>query len=75
MTPTANFWQERALPAGVMRFDRDRVRFPDELLFDPAAPQLNAMPVQVGGRQAAWYVTGDFGSGVLRHYQIGRAHV
>lgn len=56
---------------GAIRFDPDRIARPDAFLFDPAAPQLQAAPVQVGGRQAAWYVAGDFGSGVLRHYHRG----
>ena len=54
-----------------MRFDPGRVARPDVFLFDPASPQLEAVPVSVGGRQAAWYVAGDFGSGVLRHYRRG----
>src|SRR5690606_19477416 len=28
-------------------------------------------PVEHGGRQAAWFVSGDFGAGVLRHYKRG----
>ncbi len=40
-------------------------------LFDPAAPQLQASAVGQGGRQAAWFVKGDFGEGVLRHYRRG----
>lgn len=54
-----------------MRFDPDRIACPGPFLFDPAAPQIQASPVQVGGRQAAWYVAGDFGAGVLRHYRRG----
>ncbi|MGE4124169.1 MAG: 3-deoxy-D-manno-octulosonic acid kinase [Pusillimonas sp.] len=39
--------------------------------FDPAFDPLQAVPVQVGGRQAAWFVQGPWESGVLRHYRRG----
>lgn len=39
--------------------------------FDPASPSLNAQPVMVGGRAAAWFVkVGPFDA-VLRHYRRG----
>ncbi|MBV6274156.1 3-deoxy-D-manno-octulosonic acid kinase [Alcaligenaceae bacterium CGII-47] len=37
--------------------------------FDPEAN--DAQPVTQGGRQAAWFVQGVFGQGVLRHYRRG----
>lgn len=57
--------------SGAMRFDRQRVGAPSEALFDPDNPRLGAAPVKVGGRQSAWFVSGDFGSAVLRHYRRG----
>jgi 3-deoxy-D-manno-octulosonic acid kinase len=68
---SADQFRELVFTGGAMRFDPDRIARPGPFLFDPAAPQLQAMPVHVGGRQAAWYVVGDFGSGVLRHYRRG----
>lgn len=41
------------------------------LWFDPAHQPLLANPVQVGGRQAAWFVQGPWHSAVLRHYRRG----
>jgi len=49
---------ERGVPAG-----------PQAL--DPLAYGERATPVTRGGRQAAWFVEGDFGAGVLRHYRRG----
>jgi 3-deoxy-D-manno-octulosonic acid kinase len=40
-------------------------------LFDPNAYGDRATAVQAGGRQAAWFVDGPFGQGVLRHYRRG----
>lgn len=59
------------IPRGAMCFDPARVRAPSEHLFIPDNPLLGASPVQVGGRQSAWFVTGEFGSAVLRHYRRG----
>jgi len=56
---------------GAMCFDPARVSLPDPKLFDASNPSLGAAPVQVGGRQSAWFVSGDFGAGVLRHYRRG----
>ena len=39
--------------------------------FDPAYPLLQAAAVSSGGRQAAWFVQGAWGSAVLRHYRRG----
>ncbi len=60
-----------ACGAGVMRYDASRIADPGMYLFDPHAEQLQASAVGQGGRQAAWYVNGDFGQGVLRHYRRG----
>lgn len=54
-----------------MRYDASRIAEPGLFLFDPAASQLQASTVGEGGRQAAWFVTGEFGQGVLRHYRRG----
>src|SRR3546814_334389 len=61
----------RPLAHGAMRFDPVAVPAPGEYLFDPADARLGAVPVGMGGRQAAWFVSGDFGAGVLRHYRRG----
>ncbi|HUG59338.1 MAG TPA: 3-deoxy-D-manno-octulosonic acid kinase [Candidimonas sp.] len=65
--------QPRDLVCGtaVMRYDASRVADPGLFLFDPTAPQLQASAVDQGGRQAAWFVKGEFGEGVLRHYRRG----
>jgi 3-deoxy-D-manno-octulosonic acid kinase len=40
--------------------------------FAPESYVENALPVSAkGGRGAAWFVSGDFGEGVLRHYRRG----
>lgn len=58
---------------GAMCYDARRVAVPDPVLFDPASYGPRAAPVQAGGRQAAWFVDGDYGHGVLRHYRRGGA--
>lgn len=63
--------QERTIESKLMQFDPDRIPAPDASLFDPKTVQSRATPVQSGGRAAAWYVKGDFGDGVLRHYRRG----
>src|SRR5690606_2803220 len=57
--------------SGVMCFDPQRVGSPSQKLFEPDNPSLGAVPVQVGGRQSAWFVSGGFGPAVLRHYRRG----
>jgi 3-deoxy-D-manno-octulosonic acid kinase len=57
---------------GALRFDATRIREPGPGLFTPSHT-LQAAPVSHGGRQAAWFVQGDFGAGVLRHYRRGGA--
>ncbi len=54
-----------------LRVDTSQVSDPGPYLFDPTAARLNAVPVSQGGRQAAWFVEGDFGAAVLRHYRRG----
>lgn len=56
---------------GVLRYDANSVPSPGMFLFDPYSPQMGASAVSQGGRQAAWFVKGDFGDGVLRHYRRG----
>lgn len=56
---------------GAMRFDAGRVSRPGASLFDPASHELDAVAVEQGGRQAAWFVQGGFGRAVLRHYRRG----
>lgn len=57
--------------AGAMCFDPARVTAAGPALFDPADPALGAIPVSVGGRQSAWFVSNGFGAAVLRHYRRG----
>jgi 3-deoxy-D-manno-octulosonic acid kinase len=52
-------------------FDPARVPQADPALFDPAHYGAAAAPVAEGGRGAAWFVDGPFGSAVLRHYRRG----
>ena len=57
---------------GSIVFDRARLRQAEPALFDPLAYGSDARPVQGrGGRGAAWFVDGEFGAGVLRHYRRG----
>jgi 3-deoxy-D-manno-octulosonic acid kinase len=63
--------REQALDSGAMRYDANSVPAAGDFLFDPSRPELAAEPVAHGGRQAAWFVSGDFGAAVLRHYKRG----
>ncbi|RTZ44779.1 3-deoxy-D-manno-octulosonic acid kinase [Candidimonas sp. SYP-B2681] len=54
-----------------MRYDANRISAPGMYLFDPVSPQLQVAAVSHGGRRAAWFVKGEFGDGVLRHYRRG----
>jgi len=56
---------------GAMCYDAGRVTLPSPALFDPTLPESNAVAITQGGRQAAWFVDGDFGRAVLRHYRRG----
>ncbi|WP_397475673.1 3-deoxy-D-manno-octulosonic acid kinase [Pusillimonas sp.] len=60
-----------SFPSGAMCFDPGRVSAPSESLFDTGNPLLGASAVQVGGRRSAWFVSGEFGPAVLRHYRRG----
>jgi len=57
--------------SGAMCFDPARIGRPGPALFDPGNPALQAVPVAVGGRQSAWFVSGEVGAAVLRHYRRG----
>ena len=57
--------------SGAMCFDLCRVPAPSPDLFDPRNLLLGARQVQVGGRRSAWFVSGEFGPAVLRHYRRG----
>ena len=57
---------------GSIVFDPARLRQATRALFDPHEYGSAARPVQGrGGRGAAWFVDGEFGAGVLRHYRRG----
>ncbi|MGB3289027.1 MAG: 3-deoxy-D-manno-octulosonic acid kinase [Burkholderiaceae bacterium] len=60
-----------AFPDGAMRYDAQRIKDAGPLLFDPDSAGLQAEPVAQGGRQAAWFVRGEFGQAVLRRYRRG----
>lgn len=66
-----NVIRDQPFGAGVIRYDSRCLTAVNPSLFDPASPCLAATPVRHGGRQAAWFVSGDFGLGVLRHYRRG----
>lgn len=57
--------------SGAMCFDPRRISMPAQALFEPTNPSMGAVSVKVGGRQSAWFVSGDFGQAVLRHYRRG----
>lgn len=57
---------------GTIVFDPTRLQQAAPTLFDPASYGSRAQPVRgQGGRGAAWFVHGEFGDGVLRHYRRG----
>jgi 3-deoxy-D-manno-octulosonic acid kinase len=61
-------------PAGeaTIVFDPARVPQADSSLFDPGSYGVHAQAIAGrGGRGAAWFVDGAFGSAVLRHYRRG----
>lgn len=65
--------RELAIEGGAMCYDAHRVTRPSASLFDPDHQALNAVAVGQGGRNAAWFVEGEFGRAVLRHYRRGGA--
>ena len=56
---------------GAIVFDPARLRQAAPEMLDPSHWRGSASPVQDGGRGAAWFVHGDFGDAVLRHYRRG----
>lgn len=62
-------WVLRPLPGGAFCVPAGLAESADEYWFDPRRP--DALPVTEGGRQAAWFVDGDHGPAVLRHYRRG----
>lgn len=57
--------------AGVIVFDGMRLRQAGPELLDPGHYGDAASPVAAGGRGAAWFVRGETGEAVLRHYRRG----
>lgn len=66
---TQPFRDERG--AGAIVFDRARLPQASAAWLDSAHWNDAAEPVARGGRGAAWFVSGDFGQAVLRHYRRG----
>ena len=57
---------------GTIVFDPARLRQATPAIFDPESYGDDAEPVRgQGGRGSAWFVRGEFGEGVLRHYRRG----
>jgi len=57
---------------GEIVFDPTRLRQADGSLFDPSHYGADAQAIGgKGGRGSAWFVRGEFGEGVLRHYRRG----
>lgn len=63
--------KEHDFGAGIMRYDARIIETADTSWFDPVRPDMNAVPVAEGGRNAAWYVSCNGHQGVLRHYHRG----
>lgn len=57
--------------SGAIVFDPARLRQATPAWLDPGHWGARAQPVAEGGRGAAWFVHGEFGEGVLRHYRRG----
>lgn len=66
-----NVIRDQSFGADMIRYDSRYLNAASPSLFDPTSPCVAATPVHHGGRQAAWFVSGDFGQGVLRHYRRG----
>ncbi len=66
-----NYVRDQSFGTTKVRFDSRHIPEPSPDLFNPAWPALAAVPVEHGGRQAAWFVQNTFGAGVLRHYRRG----
>jgi len=54
-----------------LRYDAATLSQPDIALLQPQTYRERATVVSSGGRNAAWYVEGDFGAAVLRQYRRG----
>lgn len=54
-----------------MLYDSRRFTAGDPAVLNPSSYGERAQPVQVGGRQAAWFVQGEGWEGVLRGYRRG----
>lgn len=57
--------------AGSIVFDAVRLRQAGPELLEPVHYGADARPVAEGGRGAAWFVRGESGDAVLRHYRRG----
>lgn len=62
-------WAEHRFPGGAFCVPARFSGRADPGWFDARRP--DAIPVGEGGRQAAWFVEGDHGPAVLRHYRRG----
>lgn len=56
---------------GAIVFDPARLRQAAPAWLEPAHYGAQAQVIDDGGRGAAWFVRGEFGDGVLRHYRRG----
>lgn len=63
--------RDLAVEHGAIRYDASLINNPAAWLFDAEDARLQASAVSQGGRQAAWFVQGEFGQAVLRHYRRG----
>lgn len=62
-------WVRCPVPAGALCVPARLAAAAQAEWFDPQRP--GAIAVGEGGRQAAWFVQGDHGAAVLRHYRRG----
>lgn len=69
MKPVPAGWVLQAFPGGAFCVPGHLAGLAGQGWFDPGRP--DAIPVDEGGRQAAWFVDGDHGAAVLRHYRRG----
>ncbi|WP_322999532.1 3-deoxy-D-manno-octulosonic acid kinase [Castellaniella sp.] len=69
MTALPAGWTRRPLPGGALCVPERLAGAARADWFDPQRP--GAVAVGEGGRQAAWFVEGDHGAAVLRHYRRG----
>lgn len=69
MRPVPAGWVLRPFAGGAFGVPGRLAGLAGQGWFDPA--RQDAIPVGEGGRQAAWFVDGDHGPAVLRHYRRG----